>query len=47
VLLTYVEQTIEAVMSSDVEEEAFGFPEPRSCLLLKRKTDSTNGPMAE
>lgn len=47
VLLTYAEQTIEAVMSSDAEAEAFGFTEPEPCLLLKRKTYSANGPMAE
>jgi GntR family transcriptional regulator len=47
VVLAYAEQTIEAVMSTDEEAEAFGYAEPQPCLLLKRKTYSTNGPMVE
>jgi GntR family transcriptional regulator len=40
IALSYGEQTIEAVMSSEVEADAFGFSEPAPCLLMKRKTFS-------
>lgn len=46
-VLTYGEQTVEAVMSNDEEAAVFGFEEPGPCLLLKRKTYATNGQIVE
>lgn len=36
--LAYAEQSVEAVMSTRVEAEVFGFDQPSPCLLLKRRT---------
>ncbi|MEB4591090.1 GntR family transcriptional regulator [Candidatus Thiothrix sp. Deng01] len=47
VTLSSGEQSIEAVMSTQEEMEAFGFAEPGPCLLLKRKTYATTGQMVE
>jgi GntR family transcriptional regulator len=47
IALSYGEQTIEAVMSSELEAEAFGFAEPSPCLLMKRKTFSVSGQIIE
>lgn len=38
VSLTHAEQTVEAVASSQEEMDAFGYAEPRPCLLFKRST---------
>lgn len=47
IALAYGEQTIEAVMSSKVEADAFGFTESAPCLLMKRKTVSISGQIIE
>jgi GntR family transcriptional regulator len=47
IALTRGEQSIEAVMSSDVETKVFGFTEPGPCLLMKRKTYGTSGQVIE
>jgi GntR family transcriptional regulator len=41
------EQTIEAVLSTEDENKAFGFTENSPCLLLKRHTYSTQGELVE
>lgn len=41
------EQTIEAVMSNDEEAAVFGFDRPGPCLLLKRKTFTTDNQFVE
>jgi len=41
------EQSIEAVLSSDDENVAFGFDSPQPCLLIKRRTQATSGQMVE
>ena len=41
------EQSIEAVMSSTDEMEAFGFDAPMPCLLIKRKSLDAEGRMVE
>ncbi|GAB6140142.1 GntR family transcriptional regulator [Methylosoma difficile] len=45
--LSYGEQTIEAVLSNDEEAQVFSFTEPGPCLLLKRKTFTTDGQCVE
>jgi GntR family transcriptional regulator len=45
--LTTAEQTIEAVMSSDAESKAFHYPAPAPCLLLKRKSFSSENKLVE
>ncbi|HUO54293.1 MAG TPA: GntR family transcriptional regulator [Rhodoblastus sp.] len=45
--LSEAEQSIEAVLSSDEENTAFGFAEPQPCLLIKRRTYSTSGQIVE
>ena len=47
VTLVEAEQSIEAVLSQEDESAAFGFTEPSPCLLLKRKTVSATGKLAE
>jgi GntR family transcriptional regulator len=47
IALTRGEQTVEAVMSSAAETEAFELAEPGPCLLMKRKTYSAAGQMIE
>lgn len=47
VTLAEAEQSIEAVLSQEDESAAFGFAEPSPCLLLKRKTMSATGKLAE
>ena len=47
VALAEAEQSIEAVLSQAEESAAFGFAEPAPCLLLKRKTMSASGKLAE
>ncbi len=47
IALTHAEQTIEAIMSSEQETEAFGLTEPAPCLLMKRKTYSAAEQMIE
>ena len=46
-VLSHAEQTVESVLSTDAESEAFGFTEPQPCLLLKRRTYTTGGPLVE
>ncbi|MPN60456.1 HTH-type transcriptional repressor DasR [bioreactor metagenome] len=41
------EQSIEAVMSSPQEMEAFGFDAPMPCLLIKRKSMDAEGRLIE
>lgn len=45
--LVHAEQSIEAVLSDDVEAGVFGFDQPGPCLLLKRKTYADNGQIVE
>ena len=45
--LTAAEQTIEAVMSSEAESKAFHYVAPAPCLLLKRKSFSTDNKLVE
>ncbi|MEO5796087.1 MAG: GntR family transcriptional regulator [Rhodoferax sp.] len=45
--LTAAEQTIEAVMSSEAESKAFDYAEPAPCLLLKRKSFSSDHKLVE
>jgi GntR family transcriptional regulator len=47
VRLMDAEQTVEAVMASEVECEVFGFDKPAPCLLFKRKTRSVSGQIVE
>ncbi|PPQ26445.1 GntR family transcriptional regulator [Rhodoblastus sphagnicola] len=47
VRLGEAEQSIEAVLSSDEENAAFGFETPQPCLLIKRKTRATSGQIVE
>lgn len=47
IYLKHGEQSIEAVMSTEVEAEAFGFTQPSPCLLMKRKTFSHSGQIIE
>jgi GntR family transcriptional regulator len=45
--MTWAEQSIEAIMSSPEESEIFGFSESNPCLLLKRKSFSTQDQLVE
>ncbi|WP_367847340.1 GntR family transcriptional regulator [Rhodoferax sp. WC2427] len=45
--LTTAEQTIEAVMSSEAEAKAFQYAAPSPCLLLKRKSFSSDNKLVE
>lgn len=45
--LTNAEQTIEAVMSGEAESKAFQYPAPAPCLLLKRKSFSSDNQLVE
>ena len=45
--LAYGDQTIEAVISNDEEATVFSLEQPGPCLLLKRKTYTTNGLFVE
>lgn len=47
IALTHGEQTIEAVMSSEIETAAFDLVEPGPCLLMKRKSYSAAHQMIE
>jgi GntR family transcriptional regulator len=47
VRLAGAEQSIEAVMSSEAEDAAFGFEHPQPCLLIKRKTRAASGKLVE
>ncbi len=47
VVLAEAEQSIEAVLSQAEESTAFGFSGPSPCLLLKRRTMSASGTLAE
>ena len=47
VRLATAEQSIEAVLSSDEENLAFGFDAPQPCLLIKRKTRASSGQIVE
>lgn len=47
IALSHGEQTIEAVMSSEIEAEVFEFTQPSPCLLMKRKTFSAAGQIIE
>jgi GntR family transcriptional regulator len=47
IALTRGEQTVEAVISSEAETEAFELGEPCPCLLMKRRTYSASGQMIE
>ncbi|HNF92691.1 MAG TPA: UTRA domain-containing protein, partial [Accumulibacter sp.] len=40
-------QSIEAVLSSELESEVFGFSAPAPCLLLKRRTYSSHRKLVE
>jgi len=44
---SHAEQTIEAILSSTVEQTCFGFAHPQPCLLLKRKTYAASNQLAE
>ena len=41
------DQSVEAVLSSQQEMEAFGFDTPMPCLLIKRRSQDTEGNMVE
>ncbi|WP_334108973.1 GntR family transcriptional regulator [Methylobacillus sp.] len=45
--LSWCEQTVEAVLSNDVENRAFGFSSPQPCLLIKRRSYSHDGILLE
>ena len=45
--LTAAEQTIEAVVSSEAESKAFNYATPAPCLLLKRKSFSSDNKLVE
>jgi GntR family transcriptional regulator len=47
VRLGAAEQSIEAVLSSDEENVAFGFDSAQPCLLIKRKTRASSGQIVE
>lgn len=46
-VLDWAQQSVEATMSDPPEMAEFGFFTPQPCLLLKRRTYTTNGAMAE
>ncbi|MCB5190500.1 GntR family transcriptional regulator [Methylobacillus arboreus] len=45
--LDWCEQTVEAVLSNEVENQAFGFTSPQPCLLIKRRSYSHDGILLE
>jgi GntR family transcriptional regulator len=45
--LSHAEQTIEAMMSSDIESKTFGFAQSEPCLLIKRHTFSISNQLIE
>ena len=45
--LDWCEQTVEAVLSNDIENQAFGFTSPQPCLLIKRRSYSAEGILLE
>ena len=45
--LSYAEQSIEAVMSAEQEASVFGFDTPSPCLLLKRRTYTSQRQLVE
>lgn len=45
--LAYAEQSIEAVLSAESETKVFGFDEPAPCLLLKRRTYTSQRQLIE
>lgn len=45
--LSWADQTVEAILSSTEENQAFGFAEPMPCLLFKRKTHSAQDVLVE
>lgn len=45
--LDWCEQTVEAVLSNAVENQAFGFSTPQPCLLIKRRSYSQDGILLE
>lgn len=47
VRLGEAEQSIEAVLSTDDENAAFGFDDPQPCLLIKRRTHAISGQIVE
>lgn len=47
VRLAEAEQSVEAVLASADECQAFGFTKPAPCLLFKRKTKATTGQIVE
>jgi GntR family transcriptional regulator len=47
ITLGSADQTVEAVLSSNEEMQAFGFENPQPCLLFKRKTYSRQGRLVE
>ncbi|MFA5984339.1 MAG: GntR family transcriptional regulator [Methylococcaceae bacterium] len=47
IALASAEQSIEAILSSEQENIAFGFQSPEPCLLIKRKTYTTTEAMVE
>lgn len=47
VRLLDADQSIEAVLSSPVEREAFGLDQPLPCLLFKRRTRAVSGQVVE
>ena len=46
-VLSWADQTVEAVASSPVESAVFGFDEPAPCLLLKRRTFCSDRQLVE
>jgi GntR family transcriptional regulator len=47
VTLSWTEQSIEAMLSSDIETKIFGFNQCSPCLLIKRRTYSTESKLIE
>lgn len=45
--LDWCEQTVEAVLSNNIENQAFGFTSPQPCLLIKRRSYSHDGILLE
>lgn len=47
ITLSWAEQSIEAVISSEVESQTFGFEENSPCLLLKRRSHTADDVLVE
>ncbi|GAA4341404.1 GntR family transcriptional regulator [Pigmentiphaga soli] len=45
--LTWADQSVEAILSSPVEDAVFGFERPGPCLLLKRRSHSADDVLVE